>query len=203
MRRWCLALGLVGGVIVLVSVGGGALFVSGGISARPDPSAIEAAVARKLRSFAIPASARELANPIPASPRALAEGKAHFADHCASCHANDGSGETKLGRNLYPRAPDMRLPATQELTDGEIFYIIEHGVRLTGMPAWGGGNPEASWQLVHFIRRLPKLTAQERVEMEALNPKSPAEWRAAHEDAEFLQGGAVPPPEAGGHGHEH
>lgn len=203
MRRWCLVLGLVGGVIVLVSVGGGALFLRGGISARPEPSRIEAAVARKLRSFAIPASARELANPIPASPRAVAEGKAHFADHCASCHANDGSGETKLGRSLYPRPPDMRLPATQELTDGEIFYIIEHGVRLTGMPAWGGDNPEASWHLVHFIRRLPKLTAQERLEMEALNPKSPAEWRAASEDAAFLEGGDDPPPAPGGHGHGH
>jgi hypothetical protein len=63
------------------------------------------------------------------------------------------------------------------------------------MPAWGGGgNPEASWHLVHFIRHLPNATAAERAEMEALNPKSPEEWRALQEDSEFLEGGTAPSP---------
>ena len=62
----------------------------------------------------------------------IAEGRDHFADHCATCHANDGSGNTEMGRGLYPKAPDMRLPATQNLSDAELFYIIENGVRLTG-----------------------------------------------------------------------
>jgi mono/diheme cytochrome c family protein len=186
------------------AVAGGALLLRGGISARVEPPAAERWMARTLRGWAIPASAQELANPIPSSARALVEGRAHFADHCASCHANDGSGDTKLGRSLYPRAPDMRLPATQRLTDGELYYIIENGVRLTGMPAWGGGgSPEASWHLVHFIRHLPKLTADEVAEMEALNPKSPDEWRALQGDAEYLEGGAAPPVAPGGHGHEH
>ena len=67
-----------------------------------------------------------------------------------------------MGRSLYPKAPDMRLPRTQDLSDGEIFYFIENGIRLTGMPAGAPARPkanESSWQLVHFIRRLPKLTA--------------------------------------------
>ena len=59
------------------------------------------------------------------------------ADHCATCQANGGSGQTEIGQNLYPKAPDMRLPRTQNLRDGEIYYIINNGVRLTGMPAWG------------------------------------------------------------------
>ncbi len=42
-----------------------------------------------------------------------------------------------MGRNMYPPAPDMRLAETQQMTDGELFYIIQNGVRLTGMPAWG------------------------------------------------------------------
>ena len=79
---------------------------------------------------------------MPNTEEAIAEGRAHFADHCASCHANDGSGDTEMGRGLYPRAPDMRLAATQNLEDHELFYIIENGIRLTGMPAWGTGkNP--------------------------------------------------------------
>jgi len=201
MRRWGLVLAVTAVVVVIGAAVGAALLLRGGISARPEPSPAEASIARTLRSWAIPSSARELANPIPESPGALAEGRAHFADHCASCHANDGSGDTQLGRRLYPRAPDMRRPATQRLTDGELFYIIENGVRLTGMPAWGGvGDPEASWHLVHFIRHLPNLTAKERVEMEGLNPKSPDEWRALQEDSKFLQGDPVPSDGTSGHG---
>ncbi len=188
-------------IVVLVALAAlvavpGAVLLRGGISARPEPGAAEAAVARRLRSFLIPSSAREARNPLPVDSRVLAQGRAHFADHCASCHANDGSGDTSLGRNLYPRAPDMRGRLTQGLTDGELFYIIENGVRLTGMPAWGGaGKPEESWKLVHFIRHLPALTPEERAEMEQLNPRSAQEWRESQEEAEFLQGtGRAPAP---------
>jgi mono/diheme cytochrome c family protein len=204
MRSWCVALGIAGLVVVTGAAAGALLLLRGGISARPEPSAAEASIARTLRGWAIPSSARALANPVPESAGTLSDGRAHFADHCASCHANDGSGDTKLGRSLSPRAPDLRLPATQQLTDGELFYIIENGVRLTGMPAWGGaGDPEASWNLVRFIRHLPQLTEEERVEMEGLNPRSPGEWRALQEDTEFLRGGPVPSEGSSGHEHSH
>ena len=78
-----------------------------------------------------------------------------------------------MGRAFYPKSPDMRLPRTQNLSDGEIFYFIENGIRLTGMPGWSTGTPEgerSSWQLVHFIRHLPTLTDSERTEMESMNP---------------------------------
>jgi mono/diheme cytochrome c family protein len=120
------------------------------------------------------------------------EGMEHFADHCAVCHGNDGSGNTEMGRGLYPRAPDMRLPATQNLSDAELFYIIENGVRLTGMPGWATGTKEgetSSWHLVHFIRHLPKLTAEEVGHMEELTPKSPQAVRQQIEEEKFLQGG--------------
>ncbi len=95
-----------------------------------------------------------------------------------------------MGRNLYPKAPDMRLPDTQRLTDGEIYWIIENGVRLTGMPAWGDGtgrDPD-TWKLVHFVRRLNDLTPEHLKEMEALNPRSPAELEEERQDREFLDG---------------
>jgi hypothetical protein len=94
----------------------------------------------------------------------------------------------------------MRTAVTQSLTDGELFYVIENGVRLTGMPAWGGaGRPEESWKLVHFIRHLPTLTPDEKAGMERLNPRSPQEWRELQEEEDFLRG-AEPGPEAGMHG---
>lgn len=201
-RSACVAIA-VGVTIGALGLGAWAVLLRGGISARAEPGALEARAARALRSWAIPAEAREARNPVPASPEVLAEGLAHFADHCAGCHANDGSGQTRLGRGLYPRAPDLRGEATQALTDGELFYIIENGVRMTGMPGWGGapGSAEGSWHLVRFIRHLPQLTAAERVQMEALNPRSPAEWRALQEEDAFLRGEAPPPPAPAGHAH--
>jgi mono/diheme cytochrome c family protein len=98
-------------------------------------------------------------NPFTASAELMAEAKAHFADHCAICHANNGNGNTEIGQNLYPKAPDMRLPQTQNLTDGELYYTIHNGIRLTGMPAWGTEEKDQdSWKPVLFIRHLPQLT---------------------------------------------
>jgi mono/diheme cytochrome c family protein len=182
------------GVLVLLMAGaaGGLLVLfGGGIETKTPPTRLEETLARRLRRTGIPKAARALTAPGPATKEVLAKGRAHFADHCAICHANDGSGRTELGRNLYPRAPDMRLEATQDLTDGELFYIVENGIRLTGMPGWGDGSEEsrrATWHLVAFLRQLPKLTAAEKLEMERQNPKSPAEWREMQEDEEFLNG---------------
>ena len=181
-------------VLLLVIVGAIGVWyaVSAGLSAREDPGRLEEFAARRVRTLAIARRARSLTNPVQYSGEVIAAGRAHFADHCAICHANDGSGDTEMGRGMYPRAPDMRLPATQNLSDGELFWIIENGIRFTGMPAWGTGTKEggeASWHLVHFIRRLPRLTAEELEEMAALNPKSPEEWQQMQEEREFLEGG--------------
>jgi mono/diheme cytochrome c family protein len=172
-----------------------ALFVASvlrdGVSARREPTLAEAFVARRLRHLAIPARARDQLNPLPATPQTIADGRAHFADHCAACHANDGSGDTEIGRGLYPKAPDMRQAQTQSLSDGELFYIIKNGVRFTGMPAWGSDDPaseRASWKLVHFIRHLADLIPAELREMQQLNPKSPAEAAEEREERDFLEG---------------
>ena len=185
-------------LLLILVVGLGAVFVyvrGRGFSARSEPGRLEESVARFARRLAIPAAARDRQNSVPRSLEAIRDGLEHFADHCAICHGNDGSGQTDIGQGLYPKAPDMRLPATQELTDGELFYLIENGIPLTGMPAWGTGTPEgeeASWRLVRFTRHLLELSAEEVAEMEALNPKSPEEWRQQMEIEEFLRGGEAP-----------
>jgi mono/diheme cytochrome c family protein len=179
---------------------------SRGISARAEPGAVETAVARTMRRLAIPRAARDRQNPVAATPEVIAAGMAHYANHCASCHANDGSGDTEIGRGLYPKAPDMRLEATQSLSDGELFFIIENGVRLTGMPAWGTGSPdeaEQTWHLVHFIRHLVRITDAELEEMKSLNPISPEELRQQIEEEKFLSGETVTPPPTGPTQHGH
>jgi mono/diheme cytochrome c family protein len=128
---------------------------------------------------------------------ALAEARAHWADHCASCHANDGSGDTAMGRHLYPAAPDMRAHGTQSMSDGELFFVIQNGIRHTGMPAWGDSDHDAedSWKLVHFIRHLPELTLEERKQMEKLNPKSPDQLKEEEEEEKFLRGESTDEPQ--------
>lgn len=139
-----------------------------GFSAREEPSALEEFLARHARRIATPKGAKELVNPLKPDQLTIAEARDHFADHCAVCHANNGSGKTEINEGLYPPAPDMRTTRTQSLTDGEVFYIIKNGVRFTGMPGWGGEDEE-NWKLVLFVRHLPKITAQELELMKEVN----------------------------------
>jgi mono/diheme cytochrome c family protein len=174
-----------------------------GLGARAEPWAVEEWVARGARHLATPRAERERRNPLPASTEVLAAGRAHFADHCAVCHANDGSGKTTFGAAMYPRASDLRGAASHALSDGEMFSVIRNGIRFTGMPAFGEGPPEKdqeSWHLVHFIRHLPSLTAEELAEMQDLNPKSRAALREEEEIRRFLAGDATiePASAAGG-----
>ncbi|MCC6590232.1 MAG: c-type cytochrome [Bryobacterales bacterium] len=162
-----------------------------GFSTKNPPTAIERIVARSVRDWAVPAESKSITNPVVQTEAVLAEAREHWADHCAGCHANNGSGDTEMGKNLYPPAPDMRQTATQNLTDGQLFYFIENGIRMTGMPAWGDGTAKsesASWKLVHFIRRLPKVTQDEVLQMQRMNPRTPAEFLEEQEIEKFLKG---------------
>src|SRR5258708_3599516 len=148
-----------------------------GLSARAEPSALETAVARRLRHLSIPADERARPNRLAATAENVDQGMEHFADHCAICHANTGAGDTPLGRRLYPHPPILREATTQSLTDGELFSIIQNGIRFTGMPAFAdsGHTEDDSWKCVLFIRHLPQQTPQEVALMEKLNPKAPDE----------------------------
>ena len=142
--------------------------VQHGVSARDKPTAAEAAIAGVLRHAAVPRAAKAMKNPVPLNDAVLAEARAHWADHCATCHGLDGKGNTEVGRGLYPKVPDMS-DGSPDLSDGELFYIIANGVRLTGMPGWGDENKAETWHLVHFIRHLPKLTPAELESMRKEN----------------------------------
>src|SRR5688572_8891316 len=120
-------------VVVLAGIVTFASMIRRGFSAHDEPSRVEAVMARAMRQWAVPSDLRDMKNPVPLTPQVLADGRGHFADHCAGCHGNDGKGGG-MGSQMYPKAPDMTLPATQSLSDGELFSIIENGVRLTGMP---------------------------------------------------------------------
>lgn len=192
MKR-VLIVALLAVIAIGVAVVVGASILHDGLSSQAKPTALEVRLARSARHLAIPSNAKTTRNPVPASETNLREARLHFADHCAICHGNDGSGDTMIGRGLYPKPLDLRLPETQRLSDGEIFWIIENGVRFTGMPAFGGGHggQEDSWKLVPFIRHLPQLEGQERMEMEKFNPKGPDDLQEEQEEQDFLRGEPV------------
>jgi mono/diheme cytochrome c family protein len=175
-----------------------------GFSARVRPTMLEEEIAEFARTLAMPASAKTMKNPIPASAEVLTEARAHFADHCAVCHGNDGRGKTMFGAGLYPKPPDLHAQDTQGMSDGELFFVIENGVRLSGMPAFGGhDSPADSWKLVDFIRHLPQLSAQEELDMERLNPKAPDEVREEIEEERFLNGNSQAVPSKPSTTHQH
>ena len=207
MKAWKAALVI---LICLVAAGGIylAILIRDGFSARDNPSWAEAFAARIARRLAVPAI-YAMKNPYPATPENLREAEAHFADHCASCHGNDGSGDTLFGRGLYPKPPDMRTSETQSKSDGELYYTIENGVRLSGMPAFGppgpardkdlGTDDAETWKLVLFIRHLPQITSEELEEMKKLNPKTDADRTEEEQEEQFLNGSEAPPPAAHHH----
>ena len=152
-------------VAALILVAGGVLLVRRGFKATTAPSAWETLAARTLRGLSVPEGERTVKNPVAGSPESLQQGRELFVTQCAACHGIDGSGKTQVGLNLYPRVPDLRAASTQKLSDGEIHYIIENGVQLTGMPAWGSAHQESSgdsWKLVAFIRSLRPLGKEEQ-----------------------------------------
>jgi len=196
MRRGTILI-LFGLALILIGVAMAASFLHDGLSAKATPTKLEAFVARNARHLAIDRNARLTQNPVLDSAEIQREARLHFADHCAICHGNDGSGDAPIGSGLYPKPPDLRKPATQELSDGELFWIVENGVRFTGMPAFSSdtdhdhagenhGGGQDSWKLVHFIRHLPHLTVAERLEMEHYNPKGPEDRAEEQEEDQFL-----------------
>ena len=154
-------------LIVGISVIGAAFLIHHGFRATNQPSALETAAARAIRNYSIPSVARNEKNPLDPDPQSLQGGREMFLARCQTCHGHDGSGLTPEGQSLYPRVPDLRASATQNLSDGEIHYIIENGVELTGMPAWGNPHQvekDESWKLVLHIRSLRPLAREEHLQ---------------------------------------
>jgi mono/diheme cytochrome c family protein len=162
--------------LAVAAAGYGMILVRRGFSALATPSAIEEFAATTARKLAVPSTYRELHNPIPPSTANIRGGMEHFSYHCSECHGNDGRAQTVFGRGLYPKPPDLRAAGTQNKSDGELYYTIENGIRLSGMPAFHGTHTvPQTWRLVLFIRHLPQITPEELDEMKGWDPKNEAD----------------------------
>jgi predicted CXXCH cytochrome family protein len=136
------------------------LIVPGLSSARNVPPGVEVAVATWLLHQSVPEADKASPNPLGADRADTAAGQELYRQKCEICHAYDGSGKTNIGAGQYPRPPALRSADVMSMPDGELFYHIRNGIRNTGMPAWQMPDRE-TWQLVTYIRDLPKIAAME------------------------------------------
>ena len=170
------------GVIAIVVAG--VVLWSHGFSSRPEPSNMEASIAMKAYDSSTPGRYKKMQNPLGAQDVNLIESGGHYEEHCAVCHGDDGSGTPKFHGIMYPRPTDLRSEETQEMSDGELYWVIKNGVRWSGMPAFGktGDNDEHAWKMVAYVRHLPKLTPAELQEVlqEAEGPMNHGESPHGH-----------------------
>src|ERR1700682_4715626 len=115
MRSWKVFVTLFVAVAILAVVYGTTV-IRRGFSAADQPSSLEKVVSRTVRNLGIPSSSRDEKNPWTTTPQDLQEAREHFANRCAGCHGKDGNGQSEIGKNLYPKAPDLRAAPTQNLT---------------------------------------------------------------------------------------
>jgi mono/diheme cytochrome c family protein len=149
-----LLLGLAAAVVVLSG-----LF---NVSAIAPPSAIEKRLAEVALDRSVARRAPKGPNPFAASTGGLQGGIAHYKEMCVFCHGAPGVDASEAGEGLNPPAPDLTLAKVQKRTDGELFWILQNGIRMTGMPAFGPTHKdEELWKTVAFLRHLPKLTPEE------------------------------------------
>lgn len=154
MRRRGVIVLLVAAALALLGLGVGLSRAS--LSALSEPGRVETYVATKGKHWLVSRAAKESVPPPPANDAmSVAIGQMQFGGRCASCHGLDGRTPTDAGRWMYPRAPDLGSPAVREWSDGELFWIIKHGIRLSGMPGFGESlSDEEIWHLVHYVRSL-------------------------------------------------
>jgi len=165
-------------IVVIVAVGY-ARVKDGGLSAEAEPTRIESSVARRLVRLSIPADVKNMKNP--AGGDAWRDAVDHYEDHCAACHGKDGRGKTHIGENMYPRVPDLASDTIQQMTDGELFGVIQNGVRWTGMPAWKSEHSEDdTWKLVSFVRKVPTLTESDVMEAGSSEHREHQHEQAGH-----------------------
>jgi mono/diheme cytochrome c family protein len=95
-----------------------------------------------------------------ADAKRIASGAAQYDEMCSLCHLAPGMKRTEISRGLYPRAPELRR--TSNLTPAQQFWVVKHGLKMTGMPAWGvTHDDELLWDIVAFLRKLPELSPSE------------------------------------------
>ena len=131
-------------------------------TAHEKPSVMETVIANMAKDIVIPIEAESLKNPLQSNPGVVDQGKQIYLQSCAICHGSDGHGQTTLGQGMYPPVMDLTSPHVQHWDDSAMYWIIQNGVRMTGMASWKGAiSSDDTWKLVIFIHHLPEVNTAE------------------------------------------
>jgi mono/diheme cytochrome c family protein len=160
MRSFLVSLAV---AIALVVVGGLTFIYSGffDVAANDPHWLITRWVFETARTRSIKAHAAGIQTPPGADdPARLLIGTEHYAAHCAVCHGAPGVPKGDIGRGLNPPPPDLAKNAPL-YNPAELFWIVKHGIKMTGMPAWSDHSDEELWATVAFLEKLPAMSEQE------------------------------------------
>lgn len=118
---------------------------------------VKAAVVAEL----IPASAKQLKSPLPATEENLAIGKILFLQRCAACHGNDGKAKTEFAAVMPTKPADLTATEIASLTEGEIYSAASEGIKASGMPGYKGRiSDEALWKIAMYTRQISAIQAK-------------------------------------------
>jgi len=136
-------------------------------SAAAEPGPAEEWLADRVIGGWITRNASTEKNPVAESAQNLKAGQADYKEHCAGCHGLDGGGRNRLGADFYPSIPKLTEDA-QQMTDGEIYFIIAKGIRYSAMPAFEVHHkPDEIWRMVLWVRHLGHLSPEEKTAIQA------------------------------------
>lgn len=170
---------LLGFLLVVLALAAIAASGSYNVSAIASPTRLEQRVATFTLAHSIARRAPATKNPFSSSPETLRAGLSHYKENCVACHGAPGVPESEAGMGLNPSAPDLTLPSLQRMSDGELFWVISNGIRMTGMPAFSlTHKPDEIWKIVAFVRHLPELSDAEQKQL-----KAAPEEEGHHEDS--------------------
>jgi len=150
------------GTIVVLCIAGYVLLKSGLIPANADakPGGLELWAAGTSLDATLRNNAPRQANPVPLTDANLVQGIAIYGQHCAICHgtAAGDPAASPVAKGLYPAPPQFATDGVEDDPDGVSYWKIKHGIRLTGMPAWGRSLTDRQiWTLALFLKHMDKL----------------------------------------------
>ena len=146
------------------------------------PGKVESMAANEAKRMTI--GGKDWKNPSPDTPETFQTGKEHFQHHCQICHGLDGHNTgVPFAAKMSPPVPDLSDKKIQDYTDGQLKWIIENGIRFTGMPSWKGTlEDDEMWAIVRYLRRLPPKGSE----------GVPAIYKEEQEEHEQMEHGTKP-----------
>lgn len=150
-------------VVVALSVGAGWY----NVAADDEHAAVVHRLLTTMRDRSIEVRAAKIDVPALADPQRVTRGAGNYDSMCAGCHLKPGAEQTELSRGLYPRPPE--LAGSASVDPARAFWVIKHGIKATGMPAWGKSMEDSYiWDMVAFLEQLPRMSAEQyRAEVHA------------------------------------